>query len=125
MKTTKRFGARYGKRVKDRLQAIEELQKKKQKCPYCRKERVKRLALGIFTCTKCGAKFTGRAYSVVQPKPEVEQVQKQEIEEEPQEEESFDEEDDMPEEKADEGEEDQTEQVSYVDSDEPDEEKNG
>jgi large subunit ribosomal protein L37Ae len=70
MKTTKRFGARYGKRVKDRLQAIEDLQNSKQKCPYCHKLKVKRLSAGIFTCRKCGAKFTGRAYSLIQPKVE-------------------------------------------------------
>ncbi len=62
--TTKRFGARYGKRVKDRLRAIEKTDIKGQFCPYCRKPKIRRLSLGIFECTKCKAKFTGKAYSI-------------------------------------------------------------
>ncbi len=62
--TTKRFGARYGKRVKDRLRTIEKAESKGQLCPYCRKPKVRRISLGIFECTKCNAKFTGKAYFV-------------------------------------------------------------
>jgi large subunit ribosomal protein L37Ae len=71
MKSTKRFGPRYGKRLKDRMQVIENDAKGKQKCPYCRKQKVKRIAAGIFVCGKCSKKFTGRAYTVVPPKVEV------------------------------------------------------
>ena|SRR3989344_3020618 len=63
-KTTRRFGARYGRTVKLRLAKIEEEQRKKHKCPYCNKFAVKRLAAGIWFCKKCKAKFTGKAYSV-------------------------------------------------------------
>jgi len=62
--TTRRFGARYGKRVRDRLRTIERTDSKSQLCPYCRKPKVKRLSLGIFQCNKCKAKFTGKAYSL-------------------------------------------------------------
>ena len=62
--TTRRFGSRYGKRVRDQLGKIEDLNKKPHLCPYCRKHKVKRLAVGIFECEKCEKKFTGKAYSL-------------------------------------------------------------
>jgi large subunit ribosomal protein L37Ae len=62
--TTKRFGARYGRRNKAKLAPIEELQRAKQKCPYCNKTAVKRLAMGIWHCAKCESKFAGKAYTV-------------------------------------------------------------
>jgi large subunit ribosomal protein L37Ae len=57
-----RFGARYGRKIRSKIVQIEKIQKKKQKCPYCSRLTVKRLAVGIFTCTKCKEKFTGKAY---------------------------------------------------------------
>jgi len=74
--STKRFGARYGKRLKERFGKIEEEQRKKHKCPYCNYEKVKREAVGIWLCEKCGAKFTSKAYTVAKPtsiKKEVEE----------------------------------------------------
>ena len=62
--STRRFGARYGRRVKHRLAEIEKVQKGKHQCPYCRNLKVKRIAAGIWKCGKCGAKFTGKAYSI-------------------------------------------------------------
>lgn len=59
-----RFGARYGKRIRAKIIAVEEIQRAKQACPYCRKKGVKRLAAGIWHCKKCKTKFTGGAYSV-------------------------------------------------------------
>ncbi len=63
--SVKRFGARYGRTVRFRLATIEAEQRKRHKCPYCNVERVKRVAVGIWNCRKCGAKFTGKAYSPV------------------------------------------------------------
>jgi len=63
-KSTKRFGARYGRRLKERFGKIEAMQRKKQKCPYCSAPKVKRIAVGIWECRKCGVKFAGKAYSV-------------------------------------------------------------
>ena len=60
----KRFGARYGRRPKEKLAKIEAIQKGKHKCPYCHALKVKRLSAGIWNCRKCGAKFTGKAYSL-------------------------------------------------------------
>ncbi len=63
-KSTKRFGARYGRKLKERFGNIEKEQRSKQKCPYCSANSVKRIALGIWECKKCDIKFTGKAYSV-------------------------------------------------------------
>ena len=60
----KRFGARYGRTVKHNFAKIEQEQRKLHKCPYCNKIAVKRLAAGIWHCKKCGAKFTGKAYTI-------------------------------------------------------------
>lgn len=60
----KRFGPRYGRNVKMRFAKAEADQKKAYSCPYCHAERVRRQAVGIWSCTKCSAKFTGRAYSI-------------------------------------------------------------
>jgi len=62
--SVKRFGARYGRRPKEKLAKIEAIQKGKHKCPYCHALKVKRLSVGIWNCRKCGAKFTGKAYSL-------------------------------------------------------------
>jgi large subunit ribosomal protein L37Ae len=62
--SVKRFGVRYGRTVKHNLSKIESELRKKQKCPYCSNFAAKRIASGIWNCRKCGAKFTGKAYSV-------------------------------------------------------------
>ncbi|MFH1326679.1 MAG: 50S ribosomal protein L37ae, partial [archaeon] len=36
-KSAGRFGARYGKRVRQKLVKVEEKQRLKQNCPYCKK----------------------------------------------------------------------------------------
>ena len=62
--SVKRFGARYGRKLKVKFSKIETEQRKFHKCPYCNKVAVKRVAVGIWNCKKCNAKFTGKAYSV-------------------------------------------------------------
>ena len=64
-KSAKRFGARYGKTVKDKFGTIEAAQHKSYKCPQCSRNKVIRLSTGIWECKKCGAKFASKAYSVV------------------------------------------------------------
>lgn len=64
LKSAKRFGARYGRRVKERFAEIEKEQRKLHKCPYCNNVKVKRIAVGIWYCRKCKAKFTGKAYTI-------------------------------------------------------------
>ena len=58
-----RFGAGYGK-VKQRLIAVESKQRKKQVCPFC-KGMAKRQAKGIWLCKKCGKKFAGGTFHLV------------------------------------------------------------
>ncbi|MBU0469964.1 MAG: 50S ribosomal protein L37ae [Nanoarchaeota archaeon] len=62
--STKRFGPRYGRSLKNKFSLIETQQRAKHKCPYCNKDGVKRVALGIWQCRKCDSKFAGKAYSI-------------------------------------------------------------
>ena len=64
LSSVKRFGARYGRKLKLKFSKIETEQRKLHKCPYCNKIAVKRVAVGIWNCRKCNAKFTGKAYSI-------------------------------------------------------------
>jgi len=63
-KSAGRFGARYGKRPRTYLIAIEEKQRKKQRCPLCGRYGVKRLSKGLWKCTrkKCEKKFASDTY---------------------------------------------------------------
>jgi len=74
----RRFGMRYGRKLKERFNAIEKEQRKLHKCPFCNYIRVKRLAMGIWQCNKCNAKFAGKAYA-----PSLKIVTKEEIAEAP------------------------------------------
>ncbi len=62
--SAKRFGARYGKTVKDKFGAIEAMQRQKYDCPQCSRKAVRRVAAGIWECQKCGAKFASKAFTV-------------------------------------------------------------
>jgi large subunit ribosomal protein L37Ae len=93
--STKRYGTRYGRRNKDKVAALEKQHRGKHKCPYCNYVKVIRLVKGIWNCEKCGARFTGKAYTyeiakkpaLIPPKPAAEAP----IEEEETYEEEFDE----------------------------------
>ena len=61
-KSAGRFGARYGKTVRRRVVAVEEKQRKRQKCPFCGRLGVKRLSKGIWECKKCNKKFAHDVY---------------------------------------------------------------
>ena len=61
----KRFGARYGKKLRDKTSDIEKKYRNRRiTCPYCTKKQVKRLAMGIWNCHSCETKFAGRAYEI-------------------------------------------------------------
>lgn len=62
--SAKRFGARYGRTLKEKFAKIEKEQRKLHKCPYCNNIKVKRIATGIWQCKKCNAKFAGKAYTI-------------------------------------------------------------
>lgn len=61
-KSSGRYGARYGKKVRTKLVAVESKQRIKQKCPFCGKLGVKRLSKGIWKCSKCNKKFASDTY---------------------------------------------------------------
>lgn len=64
VKSAGRFGAGYGTYLRNRLNAVEQLQRKRQSCPHCKKLGVKRMAAGIWHCDKCGVQFAGHAYAL-------------------------------------------------------------
>lgn len=59
-----KFGVRYGKTIRERFNAVESKQKKKQMCPFCRKPKAKRTSKGIWGCAACGKNFAGAAYYI-------------------------------------------------------------
>jgi large subunit ribosomal protein L37Ae len=63
-KSAGRFGARYGKKVRNMLVQVESKQKKRQRCPLCKRLGVKRLSKGIWKCSKCNKKFAEDAYHI-------------------------------------------------------------
>ena len=83
----KRFGPRYGRNAKQKLAKIEAIQKGKHQCPYCHSLKAKKQSIGIWNCGKCGAKFTGKAYSVRKVVTEEVEETQEEAEEEPKKEE--------------------------------------
>ena len=75
--STKRFGARYGARLKKKFAEIESQQKMTYPCPYCTYVKVKRVSMGVWQCKKCEAKFSSKAYSVGKVEIKVEKEQEQ------------------------------------------------
>ncbi len=62
--STKRYGTRYGRSVKERVGKVEQERQVSSLCPICRRTRMKRLAAGIWSCSKCNVKMAGGAYIV-------------------------------------------------------------
>lgn len=60
--SVKRYGVRYGTKLKGKIGKIEAERRASTKCPYCHYEKVKRESAGIWECLKCKARFTGKAY---------------------------------------------------------------
>ena len=59
-----RYGVRYGTKLRKAVTSIERIQRRKQECPSCKKLGIKRVAMGIWECRKCGAKYAGGAYKL-------------------------------------------------------------
>ena len=70
-KSSKRFGNRYGKKIRDNVAAAEKGYKKSQKCPECGKKKLERVSSGIWKCGSCGAKIAGGAYSPTTEKEKI------------------------------------------------------
>ncbi|MDD3160160.1 MAG: 50S ribosomal protein L37ae [Candidatus ainarchaeum sp.] len=64
VRSTGRFGSRYGVGIKKRVLKVEDKQNSLTPCPFCGFDRIKRESAGLYNCTKCNAKFTGGAYVV-------------------------------------------------------------
>ena len=64
VKAAGKFGAGYGTSLRNRFNAVDSLQRKKQNCPQCKKLGVKRMAAGGWHCERCGVQFDGHAYSL-------------------------------------------------------------
>ncbi|MGA1793542.1 MAG: 50S ribosomal protein L37Ae [Thermoplasmatota archaeon] len=63
VKSSGKFGPRYGLSVKKQIRALEINKKSKYVCPKCSKVNVKRVANGIWECRSCAHKFAGGAYT--------------------------------------------------------------
>lgn len=63
LKSSHSFGARYGRTVRKRLAETTANLRKKHFCQKCGAKAVKRLSVGIWSCSKCGFTFSGGAYS--------------------------------------------------------------
>ncbi len=62
IKSAGRYKAGYGTRVRIKLLAVENKQRKKQICPFCSKKAIKRKSAGIWACKNCNKIFAGGAY---------------------------------------------------------------
>jgi len=62
-----RFGPRYGRYIRKRVNEIETVSKAVHVCPRCDTEAVTRKGTGIWECRKCGFKFAGGAYAPETP----------------------------------------------------------
>jgi large subunit ribosomal protein L37Ae len=61
-KSAGRFGAKFGRSLRSKLVKVEEKQRQKQVCPFCSKKGIKRLANGIWFCSRCEKKFASNTY---------------------------------------------------------------
>lgn len=59
---TGRFGPRYGLSVRREVLKIEEVMRRKHKCPSCGQMALQRKETAIWVCRYCGAKYAGQAY---------------------------------------------------------------
>ena len=64
VKAAGRFGVGYGRNVIGKIAKIEQKQRKKQICPFCKKPSLKRLSKGIWSCKRCGKKFASHTYYI-------------------------------------------------------------
>lgn len=56
---TGKFGARYGKKIREDILKIGRPPKT---CPNCFKPTLKRVSAGVWLCRSCNLKFAGKAY---------------------------------------------------------------
>jgi large subunit ribosomal protein L37Ae len=57
-----KYGTRYGASLRKQIRKIEITQHARYTCPFCGKDAVKRVAVGIWHCRGCGKTTAGGAY---------------------------------------------------------------
>ena len=62
VKSTGRFGVRYGARLRKRVREVESTSKTQHRCPKCPMFKVRKVSVGIWNCRKCNHTFTGGAW---------------------------------------------------------------
>lgn len=60
-KSSKRFGSRYGSRIRKN---VDEAEDRDFECPECGSDSIERNAAGVWECQKCHNKFAGGAYKM-------------------------------------------------------------
>ena len=68
-----RFGCRYGRFVRKRVNDMEKISRALHRCPKCDMISVARKGTGIWECRKCGFKFAGGAYQPQTPSMKIAQ----------------------------------------------------
>src|SRR3989338_4062179 len=74
-KAVRRLGVRYGRTVREKIAAVETLQKQKHRCPYCTYQQIERVAAGIWHCRKCNSRFSSGAYYLTKPATRIEELE--------------------------------------------------
>ena len=64
-----RYGPRIGRKVREEAKKIEEERRRLGNCPSCNKKNtIRRIVSGIWSCKSCKVKFTGGAHLPVSKK---------------------------------------------------------
>ena len=59
---TGKYGTRYGAKLRKQVKSIEILQRSKYTCPFCGKNAMRRIAVGIWSCKGCRRSVAGGAW---------------------------------------------------------------
>lgn len=63
------MGPRYGIRVRRRVVDIDRIRRAPSPCPRCATVTLRRVASGIYECSRCGTRFASNAYAFTPPPP--------------------------------------------------------
>ena len=63
------MGPRYGIRIRRRVVEIDRVRTSSSACPRCATVTLRRVASGIFECSRCGTRFASNAYAFAAPPP--------------------------------------------------------
>jgi large subunit ribosomal protein L37Ae len=63
------MGPRYGIRIRRRVVEIDRVRSAASACPRCSTVTLRRVASGIFECSRCGTRFASNAYAFTAAPP--------------------------------------------------------